>query len=616
MKQQQWRERLPLIEDIKGVIENNTVHLQTLEGHASSVTAVCFSRDGKAIASCSRETVRVWDAATGAIQHTLTTLDHDILAVSFSPNGESLAFVSNRQDPTGNQSTLVVVLLAKKASSTQLHKSDILLNGATACGYSQMLKAEKPLLRATFSPDGEMFATIGTSYGPIELWNTATCMPLRASQKMKKGDTLIYSMAFSPDSKTIASGHSGATVNLWDVETGAHLRTFTTSRPRLPINAIAFQLDGKKLLLGRMVHGENLRVLDMATGRDQETHINHDHRICSIAFAPDGRKIAGGSSDNTIRLWNADLGMRLWTTGDTARLRSRSARLKIIERIVLSPDGKTVALSTSLSQKVVELWDTSKGALRKEIIVPLWHSVRQDKFKLLKESQPNVSICTFSPDGGTLAVGRSEIFLWDIATGRQIRKGSVSGYRCTAIAFSPDGKELASSFDLLGIELQSVVTGKVERRFWKHFDEVQAIMFLPEGKRIAAVYDLNSIRVWDAATGACLQEFSFHDNLPQNAVADPSLRFRCTSVKYLPDGPFLCLNHRYVINLPQENAESPKHDLLLIDEEWITKGGKPLLWLPREYRSNAVAIQGNMVAMGHKSGITFLRLNLSPPKEL
>ncbi|KAJ4859813.1 NACHT domain-containing protein [Trichoderma breve] len=400
MKKQQWRERLPLIEDIKGVIETNTAHLQTLEGHASSVTAVCFSRDGKAIASCCRETVRVWDAATGAIQQTLTALDHDILAVSFS----------------------------------------------------------------------------------------------------------------SDDSKTIASGHTGATVNLWDVETGAHFRTFTTSRPRLPINAIAFQLD------------------------------DHDHRICAIAFSPDGRIIAGGSS-----------------------------------------------------REVVELWDTSKGALQKKISVPSWN---------------------WDFDGGTLAVGSCEISLWDVATGQRIRQGTVLGTRCTAIAFSPNGEELASSFDELGINLQSLVTGKVERRFWEHKDEVVAITFLPEGKRFAAVYNLGPIRVWDAATGVCLQEFSFHDDFPWSAFADPSLRFRCTSIKYLADGPFLCLNHRYVINLPLGNAESSKHDLLLIDEEWITKGGKPLLWLPREYRSNAVAIQGNMVAMGHKSGITFLRLNLSALKEL
>ncbi|KAL7954143.1 hypothetical protein V8C34DRAFT_295118 [Trichoderma compactum] len=76
-----------------------------------------------------------------------------------------------------------------------------------------MLESNQPLsARVTFSLDGKMLATIGTADGAMELWNAATCMPLRTLQMLAKGDESIDAIAFSPDSKTIASGHANAGV--------------------------------------------------------------------------------------------------------------------------------------------------------------------------------------------------------------------------------------------------------------------------------------------------------------------------------------------------------------------------------------------------------------------
>ncbi|QYS99678.1 hypothetical protein H0G86_006798 [Trichoderma simmonsii] len=608
IRQLQWKERLQLIEDTQGVIKTNSALLQTLEGHNNRVRDIRFSLDGQMVASCcDGGKVRVWDAATGAIQHTVTTRCNDLLAVSFSPGNKSVVFVSNGNGITDNLLSLITVSLDDKTPSAQLHDSSIQLNGSAAFGCSQMLEAKKPRsARATFSLDGKMLAIIGRSDDPIELWNAATGLHLRTIREAKKGDELIFSMAFSPDSKTIASGNGDATVNLWNVETGACFATFTTSHPHAAISAIAFRLDDKELALGRITPYGKIRILDMATGKDQETHISLDDTICGMAFSRDDRTIAVGSKDGTIQLWDADLGMRVWTTGDTSSLRTRSAIPKVIENMVFSPDGKTLALSGFLS-KEVELWDALKGTRHKTLKIPL-------RFFTPAIAGDGDGAITFSPDGGTLAFGCRGICLWDVTTGRRIPQPIIEGTYCTAFALSPNGEELASSFYGTEIKLQNMATGKVQREFSKGWNRVHAITFLPEGKTLAAVYDTGLILVWDAATGACLQEFD--SGLRRSVHTDPVSRFRYTSIKYLPKGPFFCLNDRYIINLSHENAESRKHDLLLYDGEWITKGGNPLLWLPREYRSKAVAIQDNLVAIGHKSGMTFIRFNSSSPKGL
>jgi RNA polymerase sigma factor (sigma-70 family) len=172
------------------------------------------------------------------------------------------------------------------------------------------------------------------------------------------------------------------------------------------VHAVEFSPDGK--VLASAGHDGTVRLWDPATGKELHRLEGHKGQVSGVAFAPDGKALATGDADGMVRLWDSATGKRLWEGNE---------RMMSVLSLAFSPDGKTVAagLAQQGSDCLVCLWDAATGKKLREL---KGHRPRQDAYP------EGVFALAFSPDGKTLASGNEEkaVRLWDVATGKELRR--------------------------------------------------------------------------------------------------------------------------------------------------------------------------------------------------
>ena len=486
------------------------------------VAAITFSPDGKSLATGSGKHIQMWSMRTLQSIFNISQGDSTVADLTFSPDGTSLASASIDDN---------IQLWDAKTGQRKFKFDESKRGYMTAGGYSP----RGP--RVAFSPDGNSLASTAVDHNgfanqKIKVWDTQTGELQATLEQERRGLMRPFTtVQFSNDGQTVICCKSDGTLQHWNPKTGEIANPFGeaeygkyTLLPISPNNAT----------LVRKTEDDNFELWDIETGEGLTTLTGFGHAIPPLNVSlVDKQAGVTKLQDKPTDLW------KIISPQFTVPMRGIDDRIRV-PAVAFSPHSTTLV---GKSSETVSLWDTNTNekrgtfkedygdfvahafspdgrilaiATRWEHTIRLWNVMTGEQELTLQGHAKRITSITFSPDGAMIAsaevLNENEyvIRIWDAKTGNNLKTianmmNSERGERLpvNAVAFSPDGKTLAS-IDVGGeIHLWNIDTGKHKATFTSfsldmhRWVETSTLLFSPDGLQlVSSVRDAN-IYVWD-----------------------------------------------------------------------------------------------------------------------
>ncbi|KAL6895283.1 hypothetical protein HDV57DRAFT_506834 [Trichoderma longibrachiatum] len=371
----------------------------------------------------------------------------------------------------------------------QVHPSALMICPALS-EIRQLSLREQPLLfemKHAISPNGKIMAS--TSESGAKIWDMATGTCLKSIQgPYEPSDVLL----FSPDSRQVAATDESNGICIWNIESSELIMRLEHHNNRFC--DLAFSPDGRLLASGST---DFIMIWDLNSGKCIHKQDGHQDAIIALAFSPDGRRLISCCHRGTTIIWDVAGNCMTFVFNATSLILTRpvvAIRDTASGQYIRTFEHDDWVLGTKFFP------DGQQLAVFSSDEIQIWNSHGDDLPRTLRGHADDITSIAISPDGSRLVSSSRDgsIRIWDISPELEDQwiRGPIKR-SCTA-ALSPDGVTLA-----LGANDYDYGDGEQVQTFTEHTSAITCLEFSANGKFLASTSRDRAVKIWDLATRAC-----------------------------------------------------------------------------------------------------------------